>query len=66
MQWQYRGPSTLTAFSWVLVALDEGSLTTGAKQAGPVDGVVVAQLAVVGDVDISILFTCILYSSPEV
>ena len=43
----------LTAVLGAAVVANNGLLTVGAEQAGPVDGVVVAQLAVVGDVDVA-------------
>lgn len=43
----------LTAFFGVPVVADEDLLRVGPKEAGPVDSVVVAQLAVVGDVDVT-------------
>lgn len=43
----------LTALFGVPVIADQGLLGVGAEKARPVDGVVVAKLAVVGDVDVS-------------
>lgn len=45
--------SALTALFRLPVVADQGFLCGDAEQAGPVDGVVVAQLAVVGDVDVA-------------
>lgn len=47
------GRAALTAGFRVPVVADEDLLCVGAEEAGPVDGVVVAQLAVVADVDVS-------------
>lgn len=45
--------SALTALFRVPVVADQDFLCRDAEEAGPVDGVVVAQLAVVGDVDVA-------------
>lgn len=45
--------SVLTALFGLPVVADQGFLRGDAEQAGPVDSVVVAQLAVVGDVDVT-------------
>lgn len=45
--------SALTALFRVSVVADQGFLRRDAEEAGPVDGVVVAQLAVVADVDVA-------------
>lgn len=45
--------STLTALFRVPVVADQGFLCRDAEEAGPVDGVVVAQLAVVANVDVA-------------
>lgn len=45
--------STLTALFGVPVVADQGFLCRDTEEAGPVDGVVVAQLAVVGDIDVA-------------
>lgn len=45
--------TALTALFRVPVVADQSFLCGDAEEAGPVDGVVVAQLAVVGDIDIA-------------
>lgn len=44
---------TLTALLGALVVADEGLLVGRAEESGPVDGAVVAELAVLGDVDVA-------------
>lgn len=43
----------LTALLGVAVVADQGFLSVGAEKSCPVDGVVVAKLAVVGDIHVS-------------
>lgn len=51
----HRTPGTreLTALLGALVVADQGLLVGGAEESGPVDGAVVAELAVLGDVHVA-------------
>lgn len=46
-------PGKLTALLGALVVADQGLLVGSAEESGPVDGAVVAELAVLGDVDVA-------------
>lgn len=51
--WGMGGGLELTTLLWALVVADQRLLVGGTEQSGPVDGVVVAELAVVRDMHVT-------------